>query len=71
MTTTAQRALRLPASAIDSFHSMLMDDDQFNEAMMRVALQVAEDMCKNAPCETDEEDVYDLAMELCIRVSVA
>ena len=70
-TTNLQRALRIPASAIDSFHSILMDDDQFNEAMMRVALQVSEEMCKNAPCETDEEDVYDLAMQLCCRVSVA
>ena len=64
-------ALRVPASAIDSFHSLLMDDDQFNEAMMRVALDVAQTYCDNAPCETDEEDVYDLAMQLCCRVSVA
>ena len=61
----------LTPSAIDSFHSLLMDDDQFNEAMMRVALQVAEDICENAPIETDEEDAYDLAMKLCCRVSVA
>ena len=56
---------------VDTFHSYLMDDDQFNEAMMRVALQVAEQYCKEAPCVTDEEDVYELAMELCTRVSVA
>ena len=59
---------KIPFSAIDSFHSLLMDDDQFNEAMMRVALQVAED---NTPAGADEEDVYDIAMELCTRVSVS
>ena len=64
-------AIRVPASAIDSFHSLLMDDDQFNEAMMRVALDVAQSYCDDAPCETDEEDVYELAMELCCRISVA
>ena len=68
---TTERILRVPASAIDSFHSILMDDDQFNEAMMRVALEVAQRCCDDAPCETDEEDVYDLAMQLCCRVSVA
>ena len=71
MTTTNQRALRVPASAIDSFHSILMDDDQFNEAAMRVALQVAQECCDNAPCETDEEDVYDLAMKLVCHISIA
>ena len=70
-------ALRVPASAIDSFHSLLMDDDQFNEAMMRGALQVAEDQLEAARLNDpqsgayDEEDLYDLAMQLCCRVSVA
>ena len=59
----------IPNHAIDSFHSLLMDDDQFNEAMMRVALQVAESYL--APGETLDEDGYDLAMELCCRISVA
>ena len=61
----------VPFAVLDKFHSLLMDDDQFNEAMMRVALDVAQTYCDNAPCETDEEDVYELAMELCCRVSVA
>ena len=55
----------VPNSVLDSFHSLLMDDDQFNEAMMRVALQVAEGHT------ADEEDQYELAMDLCCRVSVA
>ena len=59
----------IPNSALDSFHSLLMDDDQFNEAMMRVALQVAESYL--APGEELDEEGYDLAMELCCRVSVA
>lgn len=59
---------KIPASALDSFHSLLMDDDQFNEAMMRVALQVAE---SNTPGDAHEDDIYDIAMELCCRVSVA
>ena len=61
-------AIKAPAHAIDSFHSLLMDDDQFNEAMMRVALQVAESTLGS---HADEEDHYDLAMELCCRVSVS
>ncbi len=68
-------ALRVPHSVVDSFHSYLMDDDNFNEAMMRVALQVAEDhvgkLRQQDPGGYDEEDLYDLAMELCTRVSVA
>ena len=61
---------------IDSFHSILMDDDQFNEAMMRVALDVSRDRLAalrlNDPQSGafDEEDVLDLAMDLCTRVSV-
>ena len=56
---------KISSSVIDSFHSYLMDDDQFNEAMMRVALQIAEEHT------ADEEDQYELAMDLCCRVSVA
>lgn len=53
---------------IDSFHSHLMDDDQFNEALMRVALQVVQSY---APGEPLTEKDYDLAMELCSRVSIS
>ena len=69
--------LNVPASTIDSFHSLLMDDDEFNEALQRVALRVAEDRLEalrlNDPQSNayDEQDAYDLAMELCCRVSVA
>ena len=59
----------IPHSAIDKFHSQLMDDDQFNEAMMRVALQVAQSYL--GPGEDLDEDLYDLAMTLCCRVSVS
>ena len=59
----------IPHAVLDTFHSMLMDDDQFNEAMMRVALQVATSY--NAPGQEPDQDDYDLAMELCCRVSVA
>ena len=68
---------RTAASMIDSFHSLLMDDDQFNEAMQRVALKVAEDHLEalrlNDPQSGayDEETLYDLAMALCCRVTVA
>ena len=65
-------ATRVPHSVVDSFHSYLMDDDQFNEAMMRVALQVAtEHMQRPGGGVYDEEDLYDLAMDLCTRISVA
>ena len=63
--------IRVPASAIDSFHSLLMDDDQFNEAMMRVALDVARDQLEATRLSYDEEDIYELAMQLVCRVSVA
>ena len=58
----------VPHAVIDTFHSMLMDDDQFNEAMMRVALQVVQSYNPGQPLT--EED-YDLANELCCRISVA
>lgn len=63
--------MKTPHHVVDSFHSHLMDDDNFNEAMMSVALQVAEEFCRQQPCETDDEDVYELAMDLCTRVSIA
>ena len=59
----------VPNHAIDSFHSKLMDDDQFNEAMMRVALEVAESYL--GPGEALDDDGYDLACELCCRVGVS
>ena len=57
----------VPFSVLDTFHSLLMDDDQFNEAMMRVALQTAH---LYNPGEALDEQDYDLAMELCTRISV-
>ena len=42
-----------------------MDDDQFQEALMRVALEVAAGVTDNT------EDQMDLAMELTTRVSVS
>ena len=59
----------VPNAAIDRFHSLLMDDDLFNEAMMRVALQVAESYL--GPGEDLDEEGMQLAMDLCCRVSVA
>ena len=59
----------LPYKALDSFHSMLMDDDNFNEALMRVALEVVKSYY--APGEKLDETAYDMAGELCCRVSVA
>ena len=61
--------MTVPHSAIDKFHSLLMDDDQFNEAMMRVALDVARYYA--GPGATLTEEDYDLAMDLCTRVSVS
>ncbi len=48
-----------------------MDDDQFQEALQRITLQIAEEFCNDQPCETDEEDVLELATDLYSRVSVA
>ena len=63
--------MKIPNSLIDQLHSTLLDDDQFNEALHRIVFQIAEEFCADQPCETDEEDVYDLAMELCSRVSAS
>ena len=56
---------------IDQLHSTLMEDDQFQEALQRITLQMAEEFCADQPCETDEEDVMELAVDLYNRVSVA
>jgi len=58
----------VPYSTIDTFHSILMDDDQFNEAAMRVAMQAATDTLLDK--DHDDEDLYDLAMELVTYISV-
>ena len=52
----------------ERFHKWLMEDEQFNEACMRVALQVAQYYQGEGPL--DEESLQ-LAMHLCTRVSVA
>jgi len=46
-----------------------MDDDEFNEAMMRVALKVAQSYA--GPGVALSEEDYQLAMDLCSRVSVS
>ena len=56
---------------IDQLHSTLTEDDQFQEALQRITLQIAEEFCADQPCETDEEDVMELAVDLYNRVSVA
>ena len=58
----------IPHAAIDKFHSLLMDDDQFNEAMMRCALEVA--AYYQGDGEAPDEESLQLAMDLCTRVSV-
>ena len=58
----------VPFAVLDTFHSLLMDDDQFQEALMRVALQVVQSYDPGQPL-TDKD--YDLANELVCRVSVA
>ena len=45
-----------------------MDDDQVQEAIMRVALEVASQY--NSPGEPLDEKGYELAYELCTRVNV-
>jgi len=61
--------MTVPHSAIDKFHSLLMDNDSFNEAMMSVALEVAQYYAGPGVALTDED--YKLAMDLCTRVSVS
>ena len=60
---------KVPFSAIDRFHSELMDDDLFNEAMMAAALRVA--AYYQGDKEPLDEDSMALAMDLCTRVSVS
>ena len=48
---------------------MLMDDEQFNDALSRVAMQVVKSYY--APGETLDDDAYDMAMELCTHVTLS
>ena len=57
--------MKVPHHVIDSLHSILMDDDGFQEALMRVTLQVASDITE------DPDEQQELAMELFCRVSVS
>lgn len=59
----------VPYAAIDKFHSELMDDDIFNEAVMRVALRVAE--YYQGDGKPLDDDSMRLAMDLVTRISVA
>ena len=64
--------MKVSSYVVDSFHSMLMDDDQFNEALMRCALDVARHhLSTPGGPEFDEDDVMDLAAELTTRVTAA
>ena len=58
----------LPNAAIDRFHSTLMDSDLFNEAMMAAAVEVVQYYAGGEPLT--EKD-YEMAQELCTRVSVS
>jgi len=57
--------MKFPNHVIDSLHSYLMDDDGFQEALMRVTLQVASDYTE------DQDEREELALELFSRVSVS
>ena len=59
----------VPFRALDKFHSILMDDDNFNESMMRCALEVAQYYAGPGAPLTEED--YALAQDLCSRVSVS
>ena len=59
----------IPHAALDRFHSLLMEDDEFNEAMMRVALEVVQYYA--GPDQVLDDEDYDMAMDLVTRVSVA
>ena len=59
----------IPNAAIDKFHSLLMDDDVWNERLMACALQVAQYYAGPDAALTEQD--YELAYELCVRVSVA
>jgi len=62
---THQTTMKVPNHVLDTLHSTLMDDYGFQEALMRVTLDIASDYTD------DEEDAQDLAMELFSRVSVS
>ena len=69
--------MMIPHSVIDSFHSILMDDDEFNEAVMRVAVDLSKDRLEALRLNDPQsgayswDDVIDLANELCCRISVS
>ena len=63
--------MKISDNLIEQLHSTLMEDDQFQEALQRITLQMAEEFCAGQPCETDSEDVFELAVDLYNRVSVA
>ena len=58
----------VPNSVIEKFQSLLLDDDQFNEAVMRVALEVAQSYL--APGDTLDEEGYSLAYDLAGKVGL-
>ena len=60
--------MTVPFSVMDKFHSLLCDDDQFNEAVMRVALETVS-YYAGGEALTDKD--YELAYELCSRVTAA
>ena len=57
----------VPHAAVERFHSLLMEDDEFNEAMMRCAMDVAR--YYQGGTDALDEDSMQLAMDLCTRVS--
>lgn len=59
----------VPSSLVDTFRSMVMDDDMFNEAMIRCASDVVRDYLPED--EQNFDKIYDLANELCCRVIVS
>ncbi len=58
----------VPYAVVDRFHSILMDDDNFKEAVMRAA---EETVRYYAGGEALTEADYELAQDLFTRVSVA
>ena len=62
---------KVPFHVVDQFHSALMDNDIIMPLIQDLAVQVADEFLSSQPCETDEEDVFELAMELLMRLSVS
>ena len=58
----------LPHSALDKFHSLLIDDDAFNDAVMKVALEVVSYYYGGEPLD---DDALRMAGQLADRVSVS